>query len=284
MKLGKFQIDTIETGRFGLDGGAMFGVVPKNLWAKAYNPGDEQNRIPMAARCLLIQFDDKKILVDTGNGEKFGEKLAAIYGIDNSLYTLENSLLKAGVKSDDITDVILTHLHFDHTGGSTKFENNELIPTFKNAKYYVQKDHYTWAQNPKEKDRASFLKENWEPLFGNGMVELLDGEGEVFKGISVLLANGHTKALQMVKVSDGRETLLFPADLMPTSAHVPVPYGMGYDNFPLTTIEEKKKLLPQIAEEKWLVCFEHDAFTQAAYVQHTEKGFSKGEMVEITKY
>jgi glyoxylase-like metal-dependent hydrolase (beta-lactamase superfamily II) len=284
MKIGKFQIDTIETGRFGLDGGAMFGVVPKNLWSKAYNPGDEQNRIPMAARCLLIQFDDKKILVDTGNGEKMPEKLAKIYGIDNSLYTLENSLLKAGVKSDEITNVILTHLHFDHTGGSTKIENGELVPTFKNARHYVQKDHYAWAQNPTEKDRASFITENYDELFKNGMIELLDGEGEIFKGISVLLANGHTKALQMVKISDGGETLLFPADLMPTSAHVPVPYIMAYDNYPLTTLAEKKKLLPQIAEEKWLVCFEHDAFTQAAYVQHTEKGFSKGEGVEITKY
>ncbi|MBS1538024.1 MAG: MBL fold metallo-hydrolase [Bacteroidetes bacterium] len=279
MQIGNYTISVIEAGDFGLDGGAMFGVVPKNLWSKVYNPGDEQNRIPMVTRCLLITSPDRTIVVDTGCGTKLTEKLQKIYKIDYSYNSLLTSLANYGVKPEDVTDVILTHLHFDHAGGATFLENGEALPTFSNAKHYIQKEHLAWARNPTEKDRASFFKENWEPIISSGMMEVLDGDGEIFTGISVQQFDGHTKSLQMVKISDDKTTLVFPADLFPTSAHIPVPFVMGYDNFPLTAMDEKRTILPQMADEEWIVCFEHDAFTQAGRIVRTEKGFTLGEKV-----
>jgi len=281
MKIGEYEIQAIDTGDFGLDGGAMFGVVPKNLWSKVYHPGDEQNRIPMAARCLLLTSAHKKILVDTGCGSKLSEKLQKIYNLDYSKHTLLDSLSAAGVQADEITDVILTHLHFDHAGGTTHLENGQAVPSFPNAKYYVQKDHLDWARNPTEKDRASFFKDNWEPMIGAGMMEILDGDGEIYKGVSVEQFHGHTKALQMLKIHDDTTTLIFPADVFPTSAHIPVPFVMGYDNFPLTAMDEKRALLPRIVEEKWIVCFEHDAFLPAARIIAAEKGYAVGERIDI---
>ena len=281
MTIGNYTITAIETGDFGLDGGAMFGVVPKNLWSKVYNPGDEQNRIPMSARCLLVTSPDRTILVDTGCGTKLSEKLQSIYKLDYSRNTLLHSLANHGVKPEDVTDVILTHLHFDHAGGATHLENGEAIPTFSKAKYYVQKDHLAWARNPTEKDRASFFKENWEPMVSGGMMEILDGNGEIFTGISVQQFHGHTKALQMVTISDGATTLIFPADVFPTAAHIPVPFVMGYDNYPLTAMDEKRGLLPHIADEEWIVCFEHDAFVPAGKIVRTDKGFALGEKVAL---
>lgn len=281
MKIGEYEIQAIDTGDFGLDGGAMFGVVPKNLWSKVYHPGDEQNRIPMAARCLLLTSAHKKILVDTGCGSKLSEKLQKIYNLDYSKHTLLDSLSAAGVQADEITDVILTHLHFDHAGGTTHLENGQAVPSFPNAKYYVQKDHLDWARNPTEKDRASFFKDNWEPMIGAGMMEILDGNGEIYKGVSVEQFHGHTKALQMLKIHDDTTTLIFPADVFPTSAHIPVPFVMGYDNFPLTAMDEKRALLPRIVEEKWIVCFEHDAFLPAARIIAAEKGYAVGERIDI---
>lgn len=281
MKIGEYEIQTIDTGDFGLDGGAMFGVVPKNLWSKVYHPGDEQNRIPMAARCLLLTSAHKKILVDTGCGSKLSEKLQKIYNLDYSKHTLLDSLSAAGVQADEITDVILTHLHFDHAGGTTHHDNGQAVPSFPNAKYYVQKDHLDWARNPTEKDRASFFKDNWEPMIGAGMMEILDGNGEIYKGVSVEQFHGHTKALQMLKIHDDTTTLIFPADVFPTSAHIPVPFVMGYDNFPLTAMDEKRALLPRIVEEKWIVCFEHDAFLPAARIIAAEKGYTIGERIDI---
>jgi glyoxylase-like metal-dependent hydrolase (beta-lactamase superfamily II) len=281
MKIGEYEIQAIDTGDFGLDGGAMFGVVPKNLWSKVYHPGDEQNRIPMAARCLLLTSAHKKILVDTGCGSKLSEKLQKIYNLDYSKHTLLDSLSAAGVQADEITDVILTHLHFDHAGGTTHLENGQAVPSFPNAKYYVQKDHLDWARNPTEKDRASFFKDNWEPMIGAGMMEILDGNGEIYKGVSVEQFHGHTKGLQMLKIHDDTTTLIFPADVFPTSAHIPVPFVMGYDNFPLTAMDEKRALLPRIVEEKWIVCFEHDAFLPAARIIAAEKGYTIGERIDI---
>lgn len=284
MKFGQFTIDMLETGTFGLDGGAMFGVVPKNLWSKAYDAGDAENRIPMAARSMLIRTGERNILVDTGNGTKASSKHAKIYNIDSSLHDMERSLARVGLSTDDITDVVLTHLHFDHAGGATSLRDGVLVPTFAKAQYYVQQYHYGWAQSPTEKDRASFMPENYEPLVAEGMLELIDGEGELFPGISMKLAFGHTRALQMVKVQSEGQTLLAAADLFPTHAHIRVPFVMGYDNFPLTAMEEKRDILPQIAEERWLVCFGHDAFIQAAYIGETEKGYEVTEKVTITSY
>ncbi len=297
MQFGNLSIELLETGDFALDGGAMFGVVPRNLWEKAYHAPDEQNRIPMKARCLLIRGHiggkDRIILVDTGNGEKFPPKLAQMYKIDISRFRLETSLARFGVHPEDITDVLLTHLHFDHAGGATTLDVlGKPYPTFPNARHYVQRDQLRWAQYPTEKDRASFLKENFEPLVGNGLVEILDNDGELWTGenssISLHCVHGHTKALQTVMIESGegaaKERMIFTADLIPTSAHVPVPYVMAYDNFPLTTIEEKKALLPRLYEEKWLVVYEHDGFMQASRIALTDRGFTRGDAVTITEW
>jgi len=282
MQLGKFNIDVVDTGIFALDGGSMFGVVPKSLWAKAYHPGDELNRIPLSARPLLVRWDNKIVLIDAGNGTKMNDKLAAIYGIDKNKSSLEHALVPFGVKPEDVTDVIFTHLHFDHSGGATKYIDGKSIPLFQNARHYVQKDHLKWAQSPTEKDRASFLKDDYLPLIADGMLETIDGEGELFPGISLIQTFGHTTAMQAVKISDGGQTILYCADFCATSAHVPVPYVMGFDNQPLVAIEERKRILPQAYEEGWILCFEHDVNVQAAKVNSTEKGFSAGEKIVIT--
>src|SRR5437867_420610 len=197
MQIGAFTVNTLETCRFGLDGGAMFGVVPKNLWSKAYHPGDVQNRIPMAARLLLVRWEKRIMLVDTGNGEKMSEKQRSIYNLDNSQYSLAASLQSEGLQPADITDVLLTHLHFDHSGGATILVNGKVEPAFPNARYYVQREHYDWACNPSEKDRASFWKENYQPVIDAGLMEFVEGDGELFPGLSVECFNGHTKSLQM---------------------------------------------------------------------------------------
>jgi glyoxylase-like metal-dependent hydrolase (beta-lactamase superfamily II) len=297
MNFGNFSIELLETGDFALDGGAMFGVVPRNLWEKAYHAPDDQNRIPMKARCLLIRGHiggkDRVVLVDAGNGEKFPPKIAQLYKIDNTQFRLETSLARFGVKPEDVTDVILTHLHFDHAGGITTLDAmGKPYPTFRNARHYVQRDHLRWAQYPTEKDRASFFRENFDPIVASGQMEILDGDGSLWAddGISITLHNvhGHTKALQTVMIELGsgneKERIYFPADLLPTSAHVSVPYVMAYDNFPLTTIEEKKALLPRLYEEKWLVVFEHDGFIQASRIVAAERGFMRGEGVVITEW
>jgi len=280
-KLGNFELYSVDTCIFGLDGGAMFGVVPKNIWSKKYHSGDSQNRIPLAARPLLVIADDKKILIDTGNGTKYNEKLQEIYNINIEESDIEKSLKKIGFSTDEITEVILTHLHFDHSGGNTIYEDGELIPTFKNAKYYVQKSHYNWAINPTEKDRASFMQENYKPLLDNGVLEFLDGDGELFKGINLHIVNGHTKSLQMVElVSDGQK-LLYLADLCPTNAHLNIAYAMAYDNFPLTTIEERKYYYQKCYEEDIILFFEHDAFIKAGKIDKTDKGYFIKQTIDI---
>ncbi len=283
MKLGKFQIDVVETGVFSLDGGSMFGVVPKSLWSKAYHPGDELNRIPLSARPMLVRWDDRIVLIDSGNGTKMSDKLAGIYGIDREISSLDFALKSFNVKPEDVTDVIFTHLHFDHSGGATKYIASKSVPVFPNANHYVQQEHLKWAQNPTEKDRASFLKDDYLPLLSDGLLKTIDGEGELFPGISVMPFFGHTHAMQTVKIYDEGQTLLFCADFCATSAHIPVPYVMGYDNQPLVAIEEKKKVLPQAYEEKWILCFEHDINVQAATISSNEKGFSIGEKKIITQ-
>lgn len=283
MKLGKFDIDIVDTGLFGLDGGAMFGVIPKAMWSRAYHPGDDKNRIPLSAQPLLIRWDDNIMLVDTGNGDKFNEKFAKIYDINKERSSITNALKPYGLNPDDITHVLLTHLHFDHVGGATRYENDKLVPTFPNARHYVQKEQIEWANDPAEKDRASFQKENYDPLIGEGLLETVDGEGELFPGIKVYPVFGHTQAMQVVKISDAGDTMLYCADVMPTSAHIHVPFVMGYDNLPLETIKEKKRFLPQAYEENWTLVFEHDAFRQASKVISTEKGFSAGDKIDITK-
>ncbi len=271
MIIAHYTLHSIETGRFGLDGGAMFGVVPRVLWSKT-NPPDERNRIAMAARALLLVGNGRNILIDVGNGNKYDEKLRAIYNFDNSQFDLFSSLKKHNITPADITDVILTHLHFDHAGGSTILADGVAVPAFPNARYYVQNDHWKAAQNPTERDRASFFPQDYQPLKESGQLELIDGEREILPGISVRLMHGHATALQCPVISDGSQTLFYCADLMPTTSHIALPWIMAYDLRPLVTLDEKRKLLAEAMEKGWVLFFEHDPVTEAVSLKDSGKG------------
>ncbi|MEX2116173.1 MAG: MBL fold metallo-hydrolase [Bacteroidota bacterium] len=280
LHIGSYEIQAIETGRFALDGGAMFGIVPWVFWSKS-NPPDERGRIALAARCLLIRGNGKTILVDNGNGTKFSDKLKDIYKLDNSQSALQASLAQRGVVPDDITDVILTHLHFDHAGGSTAMVDGKLVPAFPRARYYVQREHWELSQRPTEKDRGSFMKDDFMPLHEHGVLEFLEGEPELFPNIRLVVCNGHTSAQQLPLISDGTTSLLFCCDLVPTMSHVPIPYVMAYDVRPLVTIAEKKKLLGRASEEGWILFLEHDPQISAITVKSTDKGFMVDQQLEF---
>ncbi len=272
MQIGKYKITVINSGYFRLDGGAMFGIIPKNLWEKT-NPADYQNRIKLTTRNLLLEEGKRKILVDTGMGNKWNEKAKAIYDIDQSSSSMEKCLSELNINSVDITDVILTHLHFDHTGGSTKIDNGKIVPAFPNATYYVQKRNYEWAVNPSDRDRGSYIKENFSPLFDEGVLKLIDEDDKIDDEIDFIIVNGHTFSQQLLKIFDSSNTILYCCDLFPTASHIPVPYVMGYDLQPLVTVNEKNKILPLAANENWKLFFEHDSETVCATVTKTEKGF-----------
>ena len=278
MKIGRYELHQIDTGRFGLDGGAMFGIVPKTIWNKL-NPADDENRIDLALRTLLITGNKRNILVDNGIGTKFSEKYTKIYKIDHSKYNLDSSLKRFNLETKDITDVILTHLHFDHAGGSTYREGGELKLTFPNATYYVQKMNYEWALTPNDKERGSYLKENFVPVLEKGKLQMVEGKFELIPQIDVIISNGHTVGLQLVKVSDERNTLVYCADLIPTASHIKIPYIMGYDIEPLKLMQEKKELLSVVCKDNWTLFLEHDVTTEAVKVKKTEKGFEVREKV-----
>lgn len=280
MRIGPYDLFSIDTGSFALDGGAMFGVVPRPLWEKR-NPPDERNRIALAARALLIRGGGKTILVDVGNGDKLNDKLKGIYKIDASRADLVTSLRARGVEPADVTDVILTHLHFDHAGGSTVRDGDRIRPAFPNAAYHVQREHWEAACHPTERDRASFFAEDFRPLDEYGQLRFSEGEGEVLPGISVLTVHGHTAALQCPVVSDGTTTLFYCADLVPTISHVQLPWIMAYDLRPLVTLEEKRRILGRAVEEKWIVFFEHDPSFAAATLARDERGIVPERTLEV---
>lgn len=272
MRIGSYEVHALETGEFALDGGAMFGVVPKTLWNKKI-AADEKNRIDMRLRCLLLTGEGRNILIDNGMGTKWDEKMADIYRLDYSRYHLEKSLAAHGLSPEKITDVWLTHLHFDHAGGSTKLANGKCVPAFPKATYYVQKEHLEWAQNPKEKDRGSFMPEDWEPLLKEGILKIVDGEKEILPGLQAKLFYGHTRGIQLPFLNDGQTKLFFCGDVIPTSLHLGLPWIMAYDNFPLITLEEKRKILEQAAKENWILVFEHCPLIAATQVAKGEKGY-----------
>ena len=274
MKIGKYKLSIIESGSFGLDGGAMFGIIPKVLWQKT-NPPDEVNRIKLSTRHLILESDSKKIIIDTGMGNKWDDKSKNIYAIDEN-FSMNSALEKNGIKSEEITDVILTHLHFDHTGGSTVQNNGKLEPAFPNAKYYVQKQNFDWARKPSGRDKGSYLNENFLPLFEEGMLNFIIGNAKFDDEIEMIVINGHTFGQQMVKISDVSNTFLFCADLIPTFAHIPLAYIMGYDLQPLVTLEEKKKYLKIAVNENWKLFFGHDP--EIAFA--TVKKFGEGYIVD----
>lgn len=270
MKIGKYKLGVVVSNYFSLDGGAMFGIIPKPLWSKT-NPADEQNRVRLAARHLILQSESKNIIVDTGMGNKWDDKSRIIYNIDSTL-KLEHELELYGIDTASVTDVILTHLHFDHTGGSTKIENGKLIPTFPNAKYFVQKKNYEWAINPSDRDKGSYLKNNFEPLMNEGLLHFIDGEEQFDDEISFVVINGHTYYQQLIKISDCENTVLCVCDLLPFASHIPLPYIMGYDLQPLVTLNEKKKILQLAVEEDWKLFFYHDPEIVYATLMQTDKG------------
>lgn len=284
MQIGSYRVDLVETGRFALDGGAMFGVVPKNLWSRAYPHVDDQNRIEMTARSLLLRGNGRTILVDAGCGDKLGPKLESIYAIDRSRPTFLDELRRHGVEPGDVTDFIYTHLHFDHAGGSTRLDvKGAAVPVFENARHYVQSDHLAWARSPSDKDRASFMPENWEPVHDRGLLEAIDGGGTLAPGVELLVVNGHTRAMQMLVVHGDGDMggLLYCADLIPMAPHLSYPYIMAYDNMPLTTLEEKKRIIPEAYERGWLVAFEHDPYTDVVRIAPGKRGFEIAERVAV---
>ncbi|MGB5158762.1 MAG: MBL fold metallo-hydrolase [Desulfobacterales bacterium] len=280
MKFGNYECFAIELGDFVLDGGAMFGVVPKILWEKKI-PADKNNFIPMKARSLLIQGNGKNILVDNGPGSKLSGKMKNIYRIDDQTTDIETILSKHQLTCDDITDVIITHLHFDHAGGSTIIKDNNTVPTFRAAKYYVQKNQYEEALNPGIKEAGSYFKENFVPLEKSGVLIILDGPLVLFDGIEILISNGHTPGQQHPLVKGDGVSLFYCADLIPTSAHIPIPWHMAYDNEPLSILKEKQEILSRAILENWVLFFEHDPVVAAASVKKGEKDFSVDKVISI---
>ncbi len=262
----------IETGNLKLDGGAMFGVVPKVLWQKAY-PADENNLCNWSMRCLLIVDGSRKILIDTGIGNKQEEKWLEHYYL-NGDDTLENSLAKVGESPENITDVILTHMHFDHCGGSVKWNDDKtgFDLAFPNANYWTSKTQYDWATNPNRREQASFLKENILPIEESGKLNLIDEEGEYIPNITFKLFNGHTGGQIIPHIVTGNSTVVFMADLLPATAHIPMPWIMAYDTRQLLTLKDKERFFEDALNNSYILFFEHDLYNEACTLQNTPKG------------
>jgi len=272
----------INAGHFKLDGGAMFGVVPKSIWNEI-NPADENNMCSWALRCLLIEDGKRLILVDNGMGDKQSAKFFSYYYLHGD-DTLDKSLAKYGFHKDDITDVILTHLHFDHCGGSIIKDEEKLIPAFKNAVYWSNETHWNWAVKPNEREKASFLKENILPIQESGQLKMVNGEwsmvnekpliipSSIDQELSFRIVNGHTQAMMLPQINYKGRTIVFMADLLPSHGHLPIPYVMAYDMFPLTTLYEKKSFLNEAIENDYILFFEHDPVYECCDLKNTERG------------
>jgi glyoxylase-like metal-dependent hydrolase (beta-lactamase superfamily II) len=272
---------SIETGLFKLDGGAMFGVVPKTIWNKT-TPADQNNLCTFAMRSLLIEDGDRLILVDTGIGNKQSEKFLAYYYLHGD-DSLEKSLAARGFSKDDITDVFLTHLHLDHVGGAIDRQGESLIPAFKNASYWSNQQHWDWAVFPNEREKASFLRENIIPIQESGQLKFLSPhQSDLTDNISVRFTYGHTDAMMLPQISYQGKTILYAADLIPTAAHIPIPYVAGYDVFPLKSMDEKKEILNEALENEYILFLEHDAINECCTLIQTEKGIRLGETFSVS--
>jgi glyoxylase-like metal-dependent hydrolase (beta-lactamase superfamily II) len=294
------KLYSINTGYFKLDGGAMFGVVPKSIWNKL-NPADENNMCSWALRCLLIEDEGKLILIDNGMGNKQDAKFFGHYYLHGN-DTLEKSLAQHGFSKDDITDVFLTHLHFDHCGGSIENVDGKFVLAFKNATYWSNEVHWQWATQPNAREKASFLKENILPLEESGQLKFIETNDETSSinkennnaklstfnsplstHLQVMIANGHTNAMMLPKINYNGKTIVFMADLLPSTAHIPLPYVMGYDMFPLTTINEKNAFLSEAVANNYILFFEHDPVNECCSLQMTEKGVKVKEVFKLSE-
>lgn len=264
------KLHKIETGLFKLDGGAMFGVVPKSIWQRT-NPADANNLCTWAMRCLLIEDGDRLILIDNGIGDKQDAKFLSYYYLhgDDSLI---KSLNKAGFSEDDVTDVFLTHLHFDHCGGGVRYENGKAVLAFKNARYWSNKDHWRLAMEPNVREKASFLKENILPMEQSGHLNFADEKSSPFRQFEILFVSGHTEKMMIPKIRYNNTILCYVADLLPSTGHLPLPYVMGYDTHPLLTMEEKEQFLNEAADNGYILFFEHDPVNECCTVKQTERG------------
>lgn len=272
---------TINAGHFKLDGGAMFGVVPKSIWKKL-NFSDENNMCNWAMRCLLVEDQDRLILIDNGMGNKQDEKFFGHYYL-NGNDTLEKSLAKYNFSKDDITDVFLTHLHFDHCGGSIEKVGDEYIPAFKNAVYWSNEKHWQWATAPNDREKASFLKENILPIKENGNLRFIESkEGiEFTENISIRFVNGHTESMMLPQIKYKDKTVVYMADLLPSVAHIPIPYIMAYDTRPLETLKEKKSFLTEAQQKDFILFFEHDREVECCNLQLTDKGIRSKDTFKL---
>ena len=283
------KLYTINTELFKLDGGAMFGVVPKVIWNKT-NPADENNLCTWAMRCLLIEEGNRLILIDTGIGNKQDEKFFGHYYLHGP-NTLENSLAKYGFSRDDITDVVLTHLHFDHCGGAVVREGDQLVPAFKNAVYWSNEKHWDWAVHPNDREKASFLKENILPIQESGQLQFIDVPKEqsatklsftpFTENISFRFVSGHTESMMLPQIRYKGKTIVYMADLLPSAGHIPLAYVMAYDMFPLTTLKEKKAFLHEALENNYILFFEHDPAVECCTLVQTEKGIRAGNTFRL---
>jgi glyoxylase-like metal-dependent hydrolase (beta-lactamase superfamily II) len=274
------KLYTIHTGNFKLDGGAMFGVVPKTIWNKL-NPSDENNMCTWSMRCLLIEDGDRLILIDNGIGNKQDDKFFSHYYLDGS-DNMDSSLASHGFHRDDITDVFLTHLHFDHCGGSIIRQGDKLIPAFKNAVYWSNEQHWRWATEPNDREKASFLKENIFPIKESGQLKFIESTS-FSEHIEIIQTFGHTEAMMLPKITYKEKTIVFMADLLPSAAHIPIPYVMAYDMFPLITLAEKKRFLKDAAENNYLLFFEHDPIYECCNLQITEKGIRPKDYFKLNE-
>jgi len=275
--IGRWKAHAIQAGGQKLDGGAMFGVVPKPLWERRIAP-DERNRIQLGMRCLLIEHESGLVLIDSGAGNKENEKFHDIYGVENrgssGLTQLEDGLQQLGVRPKDISLAICTHLHFDHAGGSTtRNADGQVVPTFPKARYVVQAGEYDYATHTNERTAASYFPHNFVPVKESGQFDFVTGEKEIVKGISVMPTPGHVPYHQGIKLESDGEVAFYVADLVPTTSHLPLPWIMGYDVEPLVTLETKRRILARAADERWLLVFEHDAKTPWSRIEHDGKAY-----------
>ncbi len=264
------NLHVINTGFFKLDGGAMFGVVPKSIWMKT-NPPDQNNLCTWAMRCLLIEDGDRLTLIDNGIGNKQDEKFFSHYYLHGES-DLISSLRNAGFRESDITDMFLTHLHFDHCGGGVKMENGKPVLTFPNARYWSNADHWKWATEPNPREKASFLRENIQPMKESGQLNFVDAKSSPVPGTDILLVSGHTESMMIPQIRYKDKTICYMADLLPSVGHIPLPYVMAYDTRPLITMEEKARFLNEAADRGYVLFFEHDPVNECCTVKHTERG------------